>query len=142
MKTTKRVLRKVIYDALNGNISVPVYDEKKPSSVTDNSFVILSTQQEINDNTQDAYITTSNIDIEIYNKTGSEVSKDPVDDIEDEILAILLPTPLTDGIADYSGMQIVNLRRDRSLTVSAEISPTESVVRTILTITASIVQQF
>jgi hypothetical protein len=141
MKTTKRVLRKVIYDAISG-VSVPVYDGKKPSNSTADAFIILGSQRETNNNSQDAYITESSIDIEIYKKTGSEINKDSIDDIEDEILAILLPTPLTDGVSDYSGMQIVNLRRDRSETASAEISATESILRTIVTITSSIVQQF
>jgi hypothetical protein len=142
MKNTKKVLRKVIYDALNGVISVPVFDEKKLSTSLANAYVLLSTQQEVNDNSQDSFMTLSSIDIEIYKKTGSEVSKDSVDDIEDEILAILHPLPATDGISTYSGFQVVNFRRDRSITRVVELSATESIVRTITTITATIVQQF
>jgi hypothetical protein len=141
MKTTKKVLRKVVYDAISG-ISVPVFDEKRSVSSTANFYVLLSTQQEVNSNSDDAFITLSSIDIEIVKKTGSEVSKDPVDDVEDEILSILHPLPQTDGIGSYSGMQIVNFRRDRSITRTLEISATESIVRTITTITAQIVQQF
>lgn len=142
MKNTKKVIRKVIYDALNGVISVPVYDEKRSVTSTSNFYVLLSTQQEVNNNTQDTFITQSSIDIEIYKKTGSEVSKDPIDDVEDEILAILHPLPTTDGISNYSGFQITNFRKDGSITRMIEISSTESVLRTIVKITAEIVQQF
>lgn len=142
MKSTKRVIRKVIYDALSNVISVPVFDEKRHVDSTANAFVLLSTQQETNDNTQDSFLTLSSIDIEIVVKTSSEISKDRLDDIEDEILEILLPTPITDGISTYSGFQIANFRRDRSITRLWEMSPTETVQRTIITITATIVQQF
>jgi hypothetical protein len=101
MRSTKKVMRSVIYQALNGQVNVggvvPVYDEKRPDNSTADVYILLSTQQETELNTQDTFITESSIDIEVCQNTGAAVSKDKIDDIENNILTILMPTPGTDG---------------------------------------------
>lgn len=141
MRDTQKILRHAIFNALTG-ISVPVYDEKKKVRDNTSLYVLLGTQQEQNDDTMDTFITLSTIDIEVCHKTGSEVSKDKMDDVGNEILERLFPTVQTDGITDPSGVQIQNLRRERTITRTIEITPTESMVRKIITISSQIVQQF
>lgn len=142
MRNTKKYFRKAIFDLLNGNISVPVYDEKRKVEAPRGIFVVLSTQQETpapedNDCT---FVTRSSIDIEIVVKTGFEVTKDAQDDIEDEILAILRPTQGSD-IVTSSGFLIQDLFRERSFTRNLSLSDSQSILQTILTFTATITEQ-
>lgn len=145
MRDTQKILRAAVYNALNGTVNVggviPVYDEKRPSTSTASVYILLSTQQETSNDTQDAFITISSIDIEICQDTGSEVSKDTIDDISNEVLVILMPTRENSGLVSPSNMQILNLDR-RTITRAFEISPTQSILRKIITLSATIVQQF
>jgi len=146
MRDTKKILRYAIYNALSGNVSynsanVPVYDEKKKVSSTDNIYILLSTQQETSDNTFSAFMNNSSIDLEVYHKTGSEVSKDIMDDVSNTILEVIFPTPSTVGITQPSGFEIMNLEMASSITRTLEVSETQSILRTIIKITAQIIQQ-
>lgn len=141
MKDPDKILRHAIFNILNGSVSKGVYDEKRPSTSTSNMYVLLSTQQQVENDTSDAFMTDCTIDIEVCQMTGSEVSKDEIDDLAEEVMEILFPTAWTDELS-ASGVQIQNLRRIRSITRALEISPTESILRKILTIQAIIVQQF
>ena len=147
MRDTMDILQMAVFGALNGNLSynsanVPVYDEKKEVGQNDNLYVLLSTQQE-NDNpqTSDAFITDSSIDIEITHKTGFEVSKKVLNNISNQILEILIPTPSTNGMAVQNLFQIQNVRRTASITRNLSISETQSVLQKIITISAQIVEQ-
>jgi hypothetical protein len=146
VKNTKKILRSVIYQALNNTVTVnsvtyPVFDEAKHVTSTADVFMLLSTQQETPRDTDDAFMTFSTIDIEVYQKTGASVSKDLIDDIEDKVLTILFPTAWTEGIVQPSLMQIQNLRRERSISRALEVSSTETIIRNIITISATIIQQ-
>ena len=145
MRDTQKILRSVIYNALNGAVNVsgviPVYDEKRPATSTSSVYILLSTQQEQDNSTSDAFITLSTIDIEVCQDTESEVSKDVIDDVGNEVLTVLFPTAFTYGITQPSNMQVMNLNRDRTITRAFEISPTKSILRKIITISATMVQQ-
>lgn len=148
MRDTSKILRYAVYNALSGNITyggtnIPVYDEKKKIHDKASVYVLLSTQQEVPGNDiQGVFDTESIIDLEICYKTGSEISKDVLDDVSNEVLQILLPTPTTIGIQQPSGFQIQNFRYSGSLTRTFEISQTESIVRKILKFSSTIIQQF
>lgn len=143
MKETKKILRVAVFNSLNGQITidgntVPVYDEKNDG---ENLYILLSNQQETDDNTSDAFITLSTIDIEVVQQTGYSVSKDDIDDINDQILTILIPTPSTTGMTLPSGFLFHSVRRESSRSLAFEISPTESIIRNITTISTIITQQ-
>lgn len=143
MKDTKKILRHAVFNALNGNITydgnnVPVYDEKNEN---EDIYILLSNQQETNEDTDSYFMTRSTIDYEVVCRTGFSVSKDAIDDINEDILEILIPTQNTTGLTIPSGFQFLNVRRESSRTLSLEISPTESIVRNITTISATIIQQ-
>lgn len=147
MKDTQKILRHAVFNALNGNLTydgnnVPVYDEKKPDNVTAKFFVLLSTQQEVDENTHDTFITLSTIDLEIIHKTGSGVTKDAIDNVSELLLQILLPTPVTFGIEGNADFQMTDIRRERTVTRVLEISPTESIIRKIITISSRFVQAY
>lgn len=143
MKDTKRILRQAIFNALDGNITlngnpVPVYDEKNEN---ENVYILLSNQQEFDDSPDGSFITRSTIDYEVVQQTGYSVSKDDIDDINEQILEILIPTQGTTGLTIPSGFQFHNVKRESSRSLAFEISPTESIVRNITTISTIIQQQ-
>ena len=134
MKDTKKILRTAIYTALNGNITysgnpVPVVDEKLRNSVSSNLFIILSTQSEVAEQRNSSvWITTSSIDIEIVHKTATEVSKDAVDDVYEDMLEIIFPTIGTIGISEPTGFQFLEGFRESCITQLLDVSQTESVL--------------
>ena len=146
MKDTKKILRTAIYNALSAltynSISVPVVDEKLESNQTADVFIILSTQQETPEENNDSiFITRSGIDIEIYNKTGTETSKDVVDDVYELMMEILMPTTQTIGLTIPAGFQFLNGQRESCVTQSFATSGTETIVVSRVKLVFTIVQQ-
>lgn len=145
MRDTQKPYRLAIFSKLDGNViyngnQINIYDEKKKVGARDDVYILLSTQQESNNDTSDTFITRSSIDIEIVQRTGSEVSKDEIDDIGDAVLQILCPEPESADILTLNGFQFANLYREKTITRAVEISPTETIIRKIITMTCSIVQ--
>jgi hypothetical protein len=143
MKDTKRILRQAIFNALDGQITlngetVPVYDEKNEN---ESVYILLSNQQEFDDSPDGSFITRSTIDYEVVQQTGYSVSKDDIDDINEQILEILIPSQGTTGLTIPSGFQFHNVKRESSRSIAFEISPTESIVRNITTISTIIQEQ-
>ncbi len=146
MRDTQQILRMAVYNLLNGNLSynsdnVPVYDEKRKSGDADNIFVILGTQQESDDDTSDAFITDSSIDIEIQHRTDFEISKDVIDNISNQILELLLPTPQSNGFAVQNLFLIQCVRRTSTISRNFSLTDSQSIVAKIITISCKIVQQ-
>lgn len=141
MKDTQKILRTAVFQMLNGNISIPVYDEKKRIGSNAKIYALLSTQQETDENPSDAFITLSSIDIEIIHRSDFEVTKDSIDDISTEILEILIPTPTSDGLIVQNLFQITNVRRISTITRQISLTETENIVSKIINITCHIIEQ-
>lgn len=146
MRDTQQILRMAVFNLLNGNLSynsenVPVYDEKRKSGDTDTIFVILGTQQETDDNTSDAFITDSSIDIEIQHRTDFEISKDAIDHISNQILELILPTPQSDGFSVQNLFQILCVRRISTISRNFSLTDSQSIVAKTINISCKIVQQ-
>jgi hypothetical protein len=134
VKDTKKILRQAIYDALNGNIiinSLPVLviEEKLRSTQNPNLFIILSNQYE-NDEERNSstWITRSSIDIEIIHKTGSDVSKDVIDNVYNQLLEIVFPTREALGLTVPVGFQFQEGFRESCFTNVVLLSETETVI--------------
>lgn len=143
MKDTKKILRHAVFNALDGNITlngnpVPVYDEKNGN---ESVYILLSNQQEFDDSPDGSFITRSTIDYEVVQQTGFSVSKDAIDDINEQILDIIIPTQGTTGLTIPTGFQFHHVKRESSRSLAFEISPTESIVRNITTISTIIQEQ-
>lgn len=142
-----KIFRKAIHQVLNGNVTynssvVKVYDEKVFTGETPNIYILYGTQREQDATEQDCtWMTRASIDILIVSKTMSETSKDALDDISNSILDLLLNLPGSDNLAAQSGFQITYLKRDSSVSGVMQISPTETVLQKIITLTATIIQQ-
>lgn len=119
-----------------------MYDEKRLVSSTASVYVLLSTQQEVPIEQNDCtWINSSSIDIEVYQKTGSEVSKDTIDDISNTILTLLIPTPSTNGLGSSSNLQFSGADCESVISRNLSISETESILIKIIRFVTTIVQQ-
>lgn len=146
MKDTQRILRHLIRDLIAGNLSyngttVTVYDEKIRDKQRPSLYVLFSTQQETDDNTDTSFTTDSSIDLEITHETEYEVSKDAIDEIGNQILELVIPAPDFPGY-DYLGFQVQEVRRTSTITRNFSITDSSSIVAKIITITCKITQQF
>jgi hypothetical protein len=147
LRGTGKILRNAIYNLLTGAITydsttVKVYDEKKKVGDSDQVFILLSTQQETpTEDNDSAFITRSSIDIEVIAKTEFEVSKDVIDDIGDDIIDLIKPTVITDGYTVPSGYQFQNGKIESSITMTLQITETQSILRKIIKFVVNIVEQ-
>lgn len=147
MLDTKKPLRIAVLNALDGllfynAVNVPVYDEKVKTGESPRLYVVLSTQQETDIESNDStWITQSGIDLEIVHKTGSEVSKNPIDEVYEDILEIIMPSIGTTGVTIPAAFQFLNLRRDQSITQAFEIGATESIIVTRFKLVFTIIQK-
>lgn len=134
--------RQATAEALSGNTGgIPVYDEKRWVQDTDSTYVLLSTQQQTPIQENDCtWISLNSLDIEIYQRTGSEVSKDEIDDIANTVLGILIPTPgvcpLTAGNLQFGYAQAESI-----ISRNMSLSETESIVVKVIRFTVQITQQ-
>ncbi len=146
MRDLSKPFRLAVFSVLNGNTGgIPIYDEKRLVSATDNTFILLSTQQQTQQQTQEevndcTWVSRLSIDIEVYNKTGSEVSKDTIDDVSNTILGLLLPTvgvsPISSG-----GIQFTYAFAESIISRNIGITETESVLQKVIRFVATGVQQ-
>ncbi len=142
MKDIDKILRKAVFDALDGNISVPVFDEVKKIGNTQTLFVILGGQRTKRDPTADGlWARRCTIEVIITQKTGSSVSKDDIDDVSNEILEILFPDYDTFGVSSPSGFQFANEDFETGTTNRLQLTPTESVIAKVLLISVNIIEQ-
>ena len=146
MKDVSKPYRLAIFAALTGQLTyntlaVPVYDEKQAVTGDEKVFVLLSTQTSTPERADNLFARHASIDIEIIAKTGSEISKDVIDDVGDEILTILFPSYGVFGVTVPSGWQFAEAFYDSEISRVFEISQTESILRKIIKISAIIVQQ-
>jgi len=140
LRDNSKALRVAIFTALTGNTGgITMYDEKRKVSATDSTFILFTTQQQTPDENNDCtWISKNSIDIEIVNKTGSEVSKNTIDDISDQILQTLLPsvgtTNLTAGNLQF-GYAYCESILSRNLSFSEIESVMVKVIRFVVQIT-------
>lgn len=144
MRDTAQALRISVFNCLNGQLpnSVPVYDEKKKVGVTDSVYVLLSTQTETPIQENDCtWINESTIVISIYQRSGSEVSKDTIDTLSNFILVLMMPTPQTSNIIPPVGLQFCNHSIRQIVSRNLSITETESILEKSITFTVQIIQQ-
>lgn len=141
-----KIFRKAVADCVNGQISysssvIPVYDAKVFTGERPDIYIVLSTQteQDITE-AECTWQTKSLINIIFINKSGSEVSKDVIDDISNEFLELVLNLPGSDNLLTQSGFAIDYVKRESAVSGEVLISPTQSELQKIVTISAMITQ--
>lgn len=147
-----KMMRTAIYTVLNNALSynlnsistlVPVYDEKRRVIDTAALYVLMSTQTETPDPVDGTWVTDSSIDLEITHRTHFEVSKDEIDNVSNQIYAILEPFTEGNGLPVQNMFQITLLRISNvvSRTFDLDFSGTQTVVSKVITVTAKVIQQ-
>lgn len=149
MKDTMKILRAAIDAILKGAISynggfLLFFDEKVFVGQMPNVYCLYSTQREQDASDQYGsdctFVTRSTIDLMIVDRTGSEVSKDILDDLSNLIMELLLNSPGNSNLAVPAGFQISYLKRDSAVSGLFQITPTQSEIRKIMTFSAIITQ--
>lgn len=129
--------RTAIFNALAA-ISVPVHSgwAEEPTS----TYVVLDdiTGVPVN-NTKHKFDTAATITIDIVDHQTRGISYKKVDEIFDEIMAILMPEPSTAGFAVGAGFQALNVYITSDNYIK-ELGPTEKVVRRIIRLKSEIIQ--
>ena len=133
MKGFKKQLREGIYTALNGNISVDVFDGNANVDTTSDKWVVVADVVENgNNNSFETFRTDAIVQLFICHKQLNAFTHDVVDGIEDEILDILIPSVDTAGFS-VSGFQVTNCVKVNS-GYSDEFGESENLAKIILQI--------
>lgn len=147
MRDSMKPVRLAINTLINGVVTykgnpVKCYDEKVFTGQVPDIYILYSTQQETPgpDQTDCTFNMNSSIDIEIISRTGSEVSKDVLDDVSNDIMQLVVPTQGTAGFT-LSGFQIINAARESAITQNITITESQSILRKIVRFVFNLVQQ-
>ena len=143
MKDVDKIYRLAIFNSLNGNISVPIFDEVKKIGSAATVFVLLGGQRTVQDPTADLlWGRRCSIELIITHKTGVSATKDIIDDISNEILEKLFPDYDTFDVLQPEGFQFANPSFETGFINPLKISDTESIMAKVITISMNIIQQF
>jgi hypothetical protein len=142
MRDNSKALRVAIFTALTGNTGgYNMYDEKRKVSATDSTFILFTTQQQTPDVENDcSWISKCSIDIEIINKTGSEVSKNTIDDISNQILQVLLPSVGVTNLTS-ANLQFGYAYCESILSRNLSLSETESIMQKVIRFVVQVTEQ-
>ena len=115
MKDVKYLLRSAYFTLLNGNLTtnlgapntpVPVSDTLDEISPPDNCYVLLVSEDGKSENTHQSFMMEEKICVRIVAR-GSRISTKVLDDLANQILAIILPIPQNNA---FNNPQIINCR--------------------------------
>lgn len=107
MNNVSKLLRQAYYDLLNG-ISVDVYKEDVPKG-EESHHVVIRIEGETDDSNRKGFINNPVVITEVVGVFSNSINPDVVDDIDQEIREILLPT---NGAIEISASGIgINLIR-------------------------------
>lgn len=128
---TKKV-RTAYYTALSG-ISVPVVDGwNNSNSLVVNHVIIKNISETKKDNTYQTNGAEVIVELDIVTFQVNGFTSDTRDDIENEILQVLIPTPSTDGIT-VTGIGLFNVEKEGANDLE-EVGDNGNIARKILRI--------
>lgn len=117
MKDSGTKLRAAYHTALNGNLSVsatnvPVYYGKVESAIDEPIYVLIEEASNQDKSSKSHFATETTLAINIIQKQPSAVSMEDVEDVADQILEIVKPTPKTLGVTIASPFKILFIKLD------------------------------
>lgn len=128
MNNVSKQIRQAYYDALNGEISANVYKEDVPEGENEH-HVVIRVESETNETHSSGFITNPIVVVEVVGVFVNSVNPDEVDDIDNEVRAILLPGVHTRTF-NVNGIQISNIKVQSS-TLIREDDGTQAYYRKI-----------
>lgn len=138
-------IRKAYFELLDGAITyqgnpVPVGDEAKPFADTTPVYIILSSQTDVDNSTLSTWDSNHDIVLDIVFKATSRASKSVVDDIANQIFALVFPAPGQNGLPVQTGIQIQCAKKSGDRDLSLELNKSNTVLRRLITISHKIHQ--
>jgi hypothetical protein len=121
MRDSGYAIREAYYNALTAVLTVPVVDGKIDTLPVDGIFVAFGDQTENDKTNKSAFTHEVTVDIAIVYKRKATGSKKDVEEVSDQILQIVKPTPQTHGITIDSPFNITSVRYLTGLTVSVAL---------------------
>lgn len=141
MKGISKAIRAGIFAALNGNITVNVNGAATVIPVRDKQawegegqvYVLIGTVTAANIDTQTTFTTRATFDIHIVAKTWNGVTSDVIDDIDNEVGLILIPTHQGNGLGTNADFQFLGLNKDRARDDEMRQGASNIIARKIIT---------
>jgi hypothetical protein len=129
-------IRKAYFDLLDGNIEymgnpINIYDELHDEG-DEEMYVILSTQDDSDDTNKAQFVSDHTITIDVVTKFLTGARKFPSENIAEQIMGLVLPTPVTTGLISPTGLQITSVSYLGSNSLSVEQIGNYKVVRKII----------
>jgi hypothetical protein len=109
MKDSGTALRTAYFNALSG-LGVPVVDGKVESLGSGEEYIVLSDQSDEDRSNKSVFVTETTVQIDIYTRKKSVSGKKVVEDISNDVMDIILPTPSTHGLTIASPFLITYVK--------------------------------
>jgi len=143
VKDPGKALRTAIYNVLNGNLmldvsTIPVYDTFG-SEVNQDNFVAISNINETDSSNKSNFATDMQVTLDVVTRAQSYDGNEDAENIANQILTLLLPTPQS-TLTATADFQFLNLQRSGSNYLS-EQTDTGYVFRKLLTLSVTVVQK-
>lgn len=148
MIDVKEPLRTAYFQALDGQLfydgkPVPIGDEMAPFGDDVSLYVIIAGQSDGQENTFQSWGSFEELNLDIINKTTARNSKEPLDNVAGQILAILFPDPANKGVSGLPaqpGIQINSPVLSSNRYIPLSLNSSNSVLRRIMTFKQHILQ--
>lgn len=114
-------IRKAYYTALTGTLTCPVVDGKLETLPEDGIFVVFGDQTESDKSNKHSFAHDVTLDVAVVDKRKATGSKKDVEDVSDQILQAIKPTPGSHGVTIDSPFVITNIKYVSGLTASVAI---------------------
>ncbi len=144
MKNVSKQLRKAYVTALAGLtydlVAVPVADGfSNAEAIRTNHIIIGEITKSLSDKNQSGFINDVFVSIDIVTRQLNGFTHDIADDIEDQILQIVCPTVITNGLGAIAGFQVVEVEFESSRPLEEE-GENGNIIRNIVRLKNKIVQ--
>jgi hypothetical protein len=142
LKDASAAFRKSVWEALEGNLTaafdgsnsqVAVYDGQVTSQ-NDGLYVLLSTEQSNDISNKSENASEISLLLEITHRPDFAIDSRVLDDISNQVMAILKPDVPTNGIAEPSDFQYIGFQVQSGNKLNLTISSTNSIHRKLLTL--------
>jgi len=109
------------YLCIAGNVPVPTYTEDAaPDNENSGNYVLLRMESETNQSNNQAFVTSPVIITEVVTRFSVRIDYEPANQIDSLIGQAVNPTPAQHGLPAQTGIQIVEIRRENSTTLTED----------------------
>lgn len=141
MKDSALPLRKAYYTLLNGNISVPVYDDTQALGDDENLYVLLGNQASGDTSPLSGWSNNQSINLQIVYKSAGQTNKEKLDIVANEIMTLLLPDRTGNALPFDPDFQFLNVVLESSNYLSMAQGKSLQVSQRILIFTQDVIQK-